>query len=234
MAPGFANGWHRKATALLVATQLGGCVQTGIIVTSDVLAGLADTAVVTPELRSGAPFIPAYTISDSNVSVLRTARRSVELGEVSRVRTSGDCSPSNLQGNSPPVDCAPEDKVVYCGTGIHSGADETFTQYFQSAFNQELAASEQPASPDRTKVSIALKKIDVYCFIGSHSWELEVIVTIGDRAPYTVKTAYSFEGAFSGALRYQRARHGFVPAVQKTISEIINHPTFRAEYGIEM
>lgn len=220
--------WLGRAVALLAATQLAGCAAVG----GAALGSMVSEAFVSPELRSGTPFIPNYVISDANVRTLRSARKPIQLGEFSRVRTDEDCRSFDSSPTSR-VTCALLDKAVYCGTEIRPGGEQSFSQYLQSAFNQELVAADRQARPNGTRVSIGLRRIEVHCFFG-HSWELEVIVTVGDRAPYVVKTVYSFEGAFSGALRYQRARHGFVPAVQKMISEVINHPTFRAEYGMDM
>ncbi len=230
MSPGFAIAWQHKALALLVATQLAGCA--GMLGAG--LAEIAKAAVVSPELRAGSPEIPKYATSEANVRALRTARRSVELGEVSWAPSTDECELPRIPGTNPP-DCSPSGKVVYCGLGpIKSEGERSFTQYFRSAFSDELAAAGHPASADRTRISMTLQKIEVYCHPWDYSWVFVVGVKIGEREPYTIKTVHKFDGSISGALTYQRARWAFMPAVQQTIAEIVQHPTFRAEYGLEM
>lgn len=233
MSPGFANAWQHKALALLIATQLGGC---GAMLGAGISGAIAGGAIGGTQSSTGTHGIPEYAISESNVSAFRSARRAVELGEVTRRFPREGCSALGVPvpGHGP-TECARLAQDVYCRSiPIKPEVDVSLTQYFQAAFNDELVAAGTPASPGRTIISMTLQKIEVDCGISSASWTVEVIVRVGDHAPYTVKTVRSFDGNFIWGIVLHRAEQAFMPTVQQTIAEIVQHPTFRAEYGLDM
>ena len=154
------------------------------------------------------PF-PVYTISSSNITSIRTARNTVELGDFTGSQVSVSC---RLQPISPE-------------------GGRTFAQYIRNAFNDELIIAGQKPGLPKSKVTLQLKNIDVDCAMGQASWILEADVTVENQNPYSIRTVRNFDGNFAGAVVANRAYQAFVPSVQQLIADIMGHPAFKAEFG---
>lgn len=154
------------------------------------------------------PF-PVYTVSSSNVTSIRATKNTVELSEFTGSQTSVSC---RLQPISPE-------------------GGRTFAQYIRNAFNDELVIAGQKPELAKSKLTLQLKNIDVDCAIGQASWMLEADVTVGSQKPFSIKTVRNFDGNLAGAIVVNRAYQAFVPSVQQLITDIMAHPSFRAEFG---
>jgi len=154
------------------------------------------------------PF-PVYTVSSSNIASIRATQKAVELGDFSGSQTSVSC---RLQPISPE-------------------GGRTFAQYIRGAFNDEIIIAGTRSGAAKSRVSLQLKNIDVDCAIGTAWWTIEVVVMIDGRPSFEVKTFRPFEGNFLGSVVLLRAYQAFVPTVQQLITDIMTHPTYRAEFG---
>ena len=154
------------------------------------------------------PF-PVYTVSTTNITSIRASQRSVEVADFSGTQTSVSC-------RTQPI--SPE-------------GGRTFAQYIRGAFNDEIIIAGVKPGTAKSRVSLALKNIDVDCAIGTGSWIFEVTVTIDGQRSYDVRTVRTFEGSFAGAIVGQRAYQAFVPSVQQLITDVMAHPTYKMEFG---
>jgi hypothetical protein len=154
------------------------------------------------------PF-PVYTVSSTNITTIRQAKSGLELEAFT-----GDY-----------------DRVSCRAQGISPEGGKSFARYIRDAINDEIIIAESSPRAKKARLALELKNIDVDCAIGTGAWIFEVIVQVGSQAPFSLTSRRAFEGSFAGALVYQRAYQAFVPSVQQLISEIMAHPSFRAETG---
>jgi len=154
------------------------------------------------------PF-PVYSVSGKNVASLRSMSKPIKLGQFAGDQKSVSC---RLQ----PI--SPED-------------GSTFASYIRNAFNEEMIIAGVNAGDGAPELRGTLKNIDVDCGIISASWIIEMEFSVGDRAPFTVKTVREFDGNYFGQVVFSRAYTAFVPSVQAFVNDALNHPSLQAAAG---
>ena len=149
---------------------------------------------------------PVYSASGRNVEALRGLPKNVKLGQFVGDEKSVSC---RLQPISPE------------GGG-------TFASYIRNAFNEDIIMA--GGRPNATQVELGgtLKNIDVDCGIISASRIIEMDLNVGNQPPFTVKTVYSFDGNYFGAVVFSRAYTAFVPAIQRFVNDVVKHASFQA------
>jgi hypothetical protein len=150
------------------------------------------------------PF-PVYTVSSTNISTIRSAERSIELGPFTGDQASVSC---RLQPITPE-------------------GGRTFAQYIRAAFADELVIAGNTPSKPKVPLSARLINIDVSCNSFDSNWEIELEVTVADQAPFVIKTVRRFDYTFLGAAMLPRAYQAYVPAIQDTVANVLTHPSVR-------
>jgi hypothetical protein len=147
------------------------------------------------------PF-PVYTVSSSNITTIRGADRTVELGAFTGDQNSVSC---RLQPITPE-------------------GHKTFAEYIRAAFADELVIAGNLTTKPKVPLSARVVYIDVACNSLDSNWTIELEVSLPGQAPFLVKTVRPFEYTFFGAAMVPRAYQAFVPAVQDTVANVLAHP----------
>ena len=152
------------------------------------------------------PF-PVYTVSSSNISAIREAQRTLQLGQFSGNQSSVSC---RLQPITPE-------------------GGKTFAQYIRAALADEIIIAGDTSTKSKVPISVQLVSIDVACNSLDSNWTIELEVTLPNDPPFAVKTVRSFEYSFLGSAMLPRAYQAFVPTVQEAVANVLAHPNVRRQ-----
>jgi hypothetical protein len=153
--------------------------------------------------------VPKYTASPENVMVLRGLhQRPVNVGPFSAVRENTALS------------CRGEARVA-------TDDGEPFSQYIRAALVSELKMADAYDPNAAVTITGLVERADFYS--ASKRWEIELTVSSSNGRRMHIDGSWYWRDNYSSApAGCQDAATSLVPAVQDTISRIVNDPTFPA------
>jgi len=105
---------------------------------------------------------------------------------------------------------------------------ETFASYIQNAFEKEMMVSEMYNKDSEITISANLDDIYGSTVLGNAYWEFNMTVKSSNGNSCNVSTRYDYGSSFSAYSACSEMQRSFVPAVQKLIGDIIEHPNFKS------
>lgn len=155
--------------------------------------------------------VPAYAISTNNVVNLQGL-----------AKDNGKVNLNNF------TDSGRNESKVMCrlATPVGTASGETFASYIENAFKKELLVAGMYDPKSNITISANIDKLYGSTTIGNAYWEFTVTVKSSNGTSYTVHSRYDYESSFSAMSACSEMQRSFVPAVQKLIGDIIQHPKF--------
>ena len=128
-----------------------------------------------------------------------------------------------------------KDFLLCRGTApVELPGQQPYEKYIEKAFLTELKMSDVYSSASGVAVNGHLEEISFSSAPDTGRWTIKIQISSPEKASFVVVSEYKFKTNSDPDKACWQVARAFVPAVQKLIQDIINHPDFQSNIlGIE-